>query len=126
MHVIRHPEKGLTLIEVLVALAILSIALMAVIKAASQNIKNTLYLQNKAIAMWVGTDVINNIRAGVIKLPSSADQLSDNNLTLDQHWTWKAKISATPNPHIKQIAVDVYHEPDNHSFAHLESYLYGG
>lgn len=120
----KQNENGLTLIEVLIALAILSIALTAVIKSASENIRNTLYLQNRTIATWIGTNVINSIRIGVIKAPSAPDKLSQDDQTLGQNWTWKAMINVTPNPLIKQITVDVYHQPDNNKFAHLESYLY--
>jgi len=120
----KRNETGLTLIEVLIALAILSIALTAVIRSASQNIRNTLYLQNRTIATWVGTNVMNSIRIGVIK--ASGEELSEEDQTLGQTWEWKASIHATPNPRIKQIIVDVYHEPEHNRLAHLESYLYAG
>lgn len=123
MRLFSKNEIGLTLIEVLIALAILSIALTAVIKSASQNIRNTAYLQNRTIATWVGTHVINSIRMGVIKIEN---ELSANDQTLGQNWTWKASVHTTPNPHIKQINVDVYHQPDNNKLSHLEGYLYGG
>ena len=55
-------HKGFTLIEVLIALAILAIALTAVIEATSKNIQNTLYLQNKTIASWVGLEIINEAK----------------------------------------------------------------
>lgn len=119
-------ETGLTLIEVLIALAILSIALTAIIQSASQNIKNTLYLQNRTIATWIGTDTINNIRAGIIKLPDEPDHVTKEDHTLGQNWLTEATLKATPNPHIKQIIVDVYHQPDTKKFAHLESYIYVG
>lgn len=122
----KRNESGLTLIEVLIALAILSIALTAVIKSASQNIRNTLYLQDRTIATWVGTNVINTIRAGVMKVPDAPDHLSAEDKTLGQNWSFDAQIKITPNPHIKQIIVDVYHQPDDKKFAHLESYIYVG
>ncbi len=122
----RQNESGLTLLEVLIALAILSIALTAVIKSASQNIRSTLYLQNRTIATWVGNYVINNIRAGVITPPSEPDHLTRTDAVLGQQWKSEATLSSTPNPTIKKIIVDVYHQPDDTKFAHLESYLYAG
>jgi len=113
------------LVEVLIALAILSIALTAIIQSASQNIRHTLYLQNRTIATWVGSTVINTIRAGLITVPGAPDHLSENNKTLGQAWTWTALLHATPNPHIQQVVVEVFHEPDHKRYAHLESYLYG-
>jgi len=113
-------ERGLTLIEVLIALAILSIALTAIIKSASQNIRNTLYLQNRMIATWIGTDVINTIRMNLLIIPET---LTQENHTLSQTWTWEASLHSTPNPRIKRIVVDVYHQPEHSKAAHLESYL---
>ncbi|HSW70249.1 MAG TPA: type II secretion system minor pseudopilin GspI [Gammaproteobacteria bacterium] len=119
----RKNESGLTLIEVLIALAILGIALTAIIQSASQNIKNTIYLQNRTIAVWVGTYVINSIRIGVIKLSGTPDILSKENQTLGQNFVWEAALDATPNPRIKKIRVDVYHLPGHNKSAHLESYV---
>jgi general secretion pathway protein I len=116
-------ESGLTLIEVLIALAILSIALTAIVKSASQNIRSTLYLQNRTIATWVGTNIMNSIRVGVIK---PQNDLTEDDQTLGQNWQWKATVNPTPNPRIKKIIVDVYHQPENNKLAHLESYLYAG
>ena len=113
-------EQGLTLIEVLIALVILSIALTAIIKSAAENIRNTLYLQNKMIATWIGTDVISNVRA---KLLDISDPLKHQSQTLGQTWIWEASLHPTPNPRIKQIVVDVYHQPENNKVAHLESYF---
>jgi prepilin-type N-terminal cleavage/methylation domain-containing protein len=55
----QHTQSGLTLIEVLVALAIISIALTAIIKATSENIRGTAYLQDKTIAMYVARQILN-------------------------------------------------------------------
>jgi general secretion pathway protein I len=119
----QKSETGLTLIEVLIALAILSIALTAVIKSTSQNIKNTLYLQNRTIGTWIAEYVVNNIRAGIIKVP---DKLSEETTVLGEDWSYEATLTSTPNPHIKEISVTVYLKPENHQFAHLSSYLYAG
>lgn len=121
----RQNEQGLTLIEVLIALAILSIALTAIVQSASQNIRHTLYLQNRTIATWIGSAAMNTIRAGLIQVPAAPDHLSENNKTFGQSWTWTAAMKATPNPRIKQVVVEVFHQPDDKRYAHLESYVYG-
>src|SRR5687767_14340539 len=93
---------GFTLIEVLIALAILSIALTAVIKATSQNIKDTLYLQDKTIAHWVGLEIMNEVRTHLIKLPQAPDPLEKTTKMLGQTWAWHAYFSASPNAHIQE------------------------
>ena len=112
-------NTGFTLIEVLVALAILSIALTALIKASAQNIKDTIYLQNKTIAHWVGMRVINEARIGLIKLPAA-----ETTEMLSSKWSWQAMQLPSKNPHIAEIHVTVKHLPDNNKLLELVSYAY--
>jgi len=117
-------KAGFTLIEVLVALAIISIALTAILKITSQTIKNTFYLQEKTIALWVAENTINEIRAGIIKAPLAPDLLKEEKEALNQQWSYSASLKNTPNVHIKEISVDVYMTQQHMRLAHLESYLY--
>jgi len=117
-------DLGFTLIEVLIALVILSIALTTIIKSTSQNIKDTLYLKNKTIALWVGTSKMNEARANLLKLPLAPEKLQDEIEMLGQKWQWSANRVATPNPHIEEVNVDVYSVQSTQQFVHLVSYLY--
>ena len=120
-------ECGMTLIEVLIALAIVSIGMTAIIKAASQNIRGTQYLQDKTEAMWVATNVINQFRAGTLSF--NADDKSDDKVNmLGKDWYYKVEQAATPNKHIQKITVSVAeHEQTDDTLAPtvtLSSYLY--
>lgn len=120
---------GLTLIEVMIALSIVGIALTAVIKATSQNIRSTTYLQSKSEALWVGQEVMNEARVGVITLPNAPDSLKQKTLMLGQDWYWQAALEDTPNKRIKKVTVQVYQsDPEENTEARvlisLESYLY--
>lgn len=118
---------GLTLIEVLIALAIISIAMTAVIKATSQNIRGTGHLQQKSEAMWVAQNVLNEVQAGVIDLPAGSDSLSQKTTLLGQEWYWQASRTATPNKRIAKIEVQVFTQAEHEqgvALVTLESYLY--
>lgn len=119
---------GLTLIEVLIALAIVSIAMTAVIKAASQNIRSTGYLQDKSMAMWVGQTVLNEARVNVLRLPFAPGQLKESTTMLGRDWHWQATKERTPNKNICKIIVSVYaHSPDDEDVTPLitlDSYVY--
>lgn len=117
-------HSGLTLIEVLIALAILAIALTAIIKSSSQNIKDNVYLENKIIANWVGNDLINQVRAGLVKIPAAPSQYKQDVTVLGRSWTVQADITATPNSKIQEILVDVYPQGSDHRVTHLAGYLY--
>ena len=120
----KNNNAGFTLIEVLVALAILSIALTTIIKVTTLNIKNTIYLQNKTVASWVGTEVINEARVGVIKLPSSEEKVEEETTMFNQKWLWRGMLTTTPNPHIKKIVVEVFEKASQAKLIELESYVY--
>jgi general secretion pathway protein I len=116
-------NAGFTLIEVLIALAILSIALTAIIKSTSQNIKDTAYIQTKTIATWVGTQAINEARVGITTFPLSPAKLSQETEMLGRKWTWEGSMSPTPNIHIKKINVTVF-DQTHHQISQLNSYVY--
>lgn len=117
--------RGLTLIEVLIALVIIGIAMMAVIKTTSENIQATNYLQSKTIALWVGQDIINQATLNLISLPDAPDTLSQKTNMLGKNWFWQASQMETPNPTIKKIIVKVFAGEDAESqlLITLESYV---
>jgi general secretion pathway protein I len=121
-------QIGLTLIEVLISLAIIAIAMTAVIKATSQTMRSTAYIQNKQIAAWVGQQFINEIIIGLRQLPDNSQVLSETVSVLDHDWSVTASLQNTPNDRIKQIVVSVYErESDSESdpaLIRLESYKY--
>jgi general secretion pathway protein I len=124
----KQTQQGLTLIEVLIALAIVSIAMTAVIKAASQNIKSTAYLQKKTMALWVAEEVINETRAHRLNLGASSGHQRLSTEMLGKDWYWQTNEEATANPRIKKLIVSVYdNERDKEDAAAiitLEGYVY--
>ena len=123
-------EQGLTLIEVLIALAIAAIALTAVIKATSQSIRGVTYLQNKSIAMWVAQEVMTEARLGLITLPPQSSPLERTVTMLDRDWYVEASSEETPNKNIKKISTSVFSQPAENRdesqspLVTLESYVY--
>lgn len=119
-------QIGLTLIEVLIALAIVGIAMTAIIKSTSQMIRGTNYLQDKTIAMWVGQEVMNEVRVGIRNL-STSDPLEEITTQLGKDWRWKLSQEDTPNQRIKKIKVKVFAnktQDNDHPLMTLESYIY--
>jgi general secretion pathway protein I len=119
-----NKRAGFTLIEVLIALAILSISLTAIIKATSQNIKDTAYLQEKTIALWVGLSELNETRAGYLHLPLQPDTLTREVEMLGEKWSTEAYMTNSSNSHIQEIHVDVYPKNKTTKLASLMSYFY--
>lgn len=121
-------NSGLTLIEVLIALAIISIALTAIIKATTQSIRANTYLQNKTIALWIAEEVMSEARLKLLTLPEAPDQLKQNTTVLGRPWHWQASEEITSNPRINKITVNVFADRDEKEgetpLIDLESYVY--
>ena len=122
-------KRGFTLIEVLVALAVISIALLAIIKTANENIRGAAYLQDKMLAVWVGEQVLNEARVGLYQQSWNDDSIKRVTTLLGKKWAWQLKQTATPNPRIKKISINVFadeikEEEDNPPLIYLESYVY--
>ena len=54
--------RGFTLIEVLIALAVLAIALSAVIKGVSANANNAAHLRDRMLAHWVAMNKVTELQ----------------------------------------------------------------
>lgn len=124
--VMHSRNGGLTLIEVLIALTIVSIALTAIIKSVSENIRHTAYLQDKTVALYVGQEVMNEARVGIFKLPGRERMQARTNM-LGEDWFWQADEIDTPNSRIKKLTVSVFaHEPseDDSPLVSLTGYIY--
>ena len=53
---------GFTLIEVMAALVIVSLGMLAVIQAVSETANNSVYLRQKSIAHWVAMNRVTEMR----------------------------------------------------------------
>lgn len=106
IHASLHRNSGLTLIEVLIALAILSIALTAVIYTTASTIRQTTYLNERTLATWVGFEIINEIQSNLRKIPLG-ETISDTETMGNQTWHFNATRTSTPNPAIQKITVVV-------------------
>lgn len=121
-------QAGLTLIEVLIALAIISISLTAIIKATSHSIRSTTYLEEKTEALWVGQQVLNEVRVGILKLSEDTERKQQVTQMLNRDWYWSVYQEATPNRRIKKVIVEVYaqstQDNERSPIITLESYTY--
>lgn len=97
--------RGFTLIEVLVALAIVAIGMAAVLEALTSSANTTVYLQDKTFAGWVALNRIETVRlSGSIP---QAGTSNDNISYAGQSWEWQQKVTNTQIPGMVQIEIDV-------------------
>ncbi len=98
-------QHGFTLMEVLVALAVLALGMTAVIGAAGSSTRLGSELRDRTFADWVAMNELTSLRlAGAA--PANGTLNGDADMG-DEKWHWKATISGTEDPNLLRIDVDV-------------------
>ena len=104
------PFKAFTLIEIMAALAIITLALGAIIENTTASNRNFQYLRDKSVAGWVAMNQIALIRA-TREWPSPSSK-SGRVEMLDREWTWRLKVSGTDDANMRRLDISVYSEDD--------------
>lgn len=118
--VVRH--TGFTLIEVLVALAIVAIALLAALRAAGQGTDAVGELRSRLFATWVAKNVLTEERArGDWPLPGT---YRGSGRQGGGYFTWQQEVAETSNPAFRRVDISVFAEPQpSRTLARLTGFL---
>lgn len=100
--------RGFTLLEVMVALAVVSIGLIAVFNGIIQMAHSTSTLRERALADWIAMNEISTIR-----ISGEFPDVGNFNGTTEfagREWRWEARISETGVTDLRRIDLSVAHE----------------
>lgn len=124
MHTSRQLYSGFTLLEVMVALAIIALGMAAVIKTVASTTVNSAYLRDKTFAYWVAQNQMAELELTAAK-PKIG--FTDGNEKLaGVTWYWTRKIDGTEDPDTKRVEISVRMDKDKdaQSYAALTSLLH--
>lgn len=107
-------QRAFTLLETLVALAILAIALAAVMRATSGSTGNADAMRKRVLADWVAQNRMAQHAALGDFLPVGIQNGEDTQAGVKL--IWKEEISVTPNPAFRRIEINIY-EPGHEDYA---------
>jgi len=116
-------RAGFTLVEVLVALAIVSIALLAALRAAGQGTNNVGELRSRLLAGWVAENLLAEHRARGDWLPTGIQRGKEREGGIE--FAWREEVIATPNPAFRRVDIFVFatlEEPPR-SLTHLTGFI---
>lgn len=115
-------NKGFTLLEVVIALAVVAIAMGAVLRALGLAADASYSTKSRLLATWVAQNRLAERRA-MGEWPSAGE--SEGTETQGgAKFIWKEKIKDTPNKAFRRIEIRIYEGGDkNHEIANLSGYL---
>ena len=103
-------NRGFTLIEVLLALAVISIALTALIKATANDVVYMQRIKDKSISHWIAMQGVAMVQLGLVEVKPQQEATQVTTM-LGQRWYWRAKLSATAIKSMQQITITVSQTP---------------
>ena len=113
---------GFTLVEILVALAIVAVALAAGMRALAQSADSASTLKARTLALWVAQNRLANAELADPwpALGSAAGEAEQ----AGTRFIWRESVSGTPNPAFRKIEITVA-EPltPDYALAHLVGYI---
>jgi general secretion pathway protein I len=101
----RADEHGFTLIEMLVALAIFSLAALALLRLEGATVSSTARLQEQAIAQIVARNIA--VEALTDPAPPAFGETRGETINAGRAWTWTRRVGRSPEPRIQQILIRV-------------------
>ena len=119
----RPDERGFTLVEVVVALAIVAIGMLAVFKTIGDTTHNVTELRDRSFAAWIADNQITEIRISG-EMPS-VEQTAGEVEFAGRRWHWITKVSQTQVQGLRRIDVSVRRDgdPDSASLVNLAGFV---
>lgn len=107
----RQGNTGFTLLEVLVALAVLALALAAALKVAAENTENNRYLRDKTFAHWIAANKLTEMQLFPDRI--SPGESRGQTEMAQRLWYWRLIASDLPGTAIKRLDVSIYAQADD-------------
>ena len=101
----RRNSRGFTLLEVIVALAVVAIAMGALMSSGGNVAQSASMLEEKLFAHWVASNQMVSLRLNP-EWPSVGSQTGKTRLA-GRQWQWRQKVVTTPEKRIRRVMLEV-------------------
>lgn len=116
-------RSGFTLIEVLVALAIIAISIGAAMRATSAALVGSGEIKDRTMARWVGRNELARLQT-TPSLPAPGTQGGEVMLG-NVGFAWNAVVETTPNPNFRRVEIVVKRQDGPNSLATVQGFVVG-
>mgnify|MGYP001231158045 CR=1 FL=1 len=114
-------QRGMTLLEVMLALVIMATSGLAVMQSASETLNNQAYLEQKTLALWVASN-----RLVELKLQEqwpSASWKYDSDKLAGNTWYLRYKTVSTGDSNFKALDIEVSTKKEGRPLAYIRTYI---
>ncbi|NOY61990.1 MAG: type II secretion system minor pseudopilin GspI [Gammaproteobacteria bacterium] len=107
----QRTQRGFTLLEVVIALAILALALSAIISGSGSNTANAAHLRDRTLSHWVAMNKLTEMQVSG-KWPNIGISNGESEMA-GREWHWTVTITGTPYDYFRRIDVEVRSDPSH-------------
>ena len=118
---VPRPPRGFTLLEILVALAVLAIALAATARSMGAAIDTTVALRDRTLARWVAEDRLAQLELGR-EWPALDTKEGDADMG-GRAFRWRQQTSASPVARMRRVEVSVFQPETDSPLARMTGFL---
>lgn len=110
-------DRGFSLIEALVALAVLAVATVGLMRTVQAHIDSTRGVERRAAAMWVAENHLAEMEAGIPSEPQVE--------MLGERWRIAVDKRSTDDPEILRVRISVFAGTEKTPLASLDGFVDG-
>lgn len=93
--------RGFTLLEVLVAVAVLALALGAAVKAVGVGARDLDHVRERTYGTWVAVDTLTRLQLGLDSATSGSETMAGRD------YLWSARLERTADEDVQRVVVEV-------------------
>jgi general secretion pathway protein I len=114
-------QRAFTLVEVLIALVVLAVGIVALVGGASDFARNASDLRQRAMARWVAENRLTELTLQARWPDTGKEQGSERMGGVE--WEWETDVQKTPNGDIRRATITVRRERRTAVLARLEGFV---
>jgi general secretion pathway protein I len=103
-------NRGFTLLEVLVALAIFAVVAASVLSASARSLKTAARLEDKTFATWLADNRLQEIQ--LADSPPGLGREQGEEAYAGRRWLWQSEVEATSEPEMLRVTLRVALRPE--------------
>ena len=108
-HLNKNPhirrQEGFTLLEMLVALSVFSLAALALVKLVGENLRTTGIVEERIFASVVAEN--RAVEAMTVAIPPAVGETNGSEDAAERVWRWTRRVSETAEPGILRVDIEV-------------------